>query len=152
MSKEVKAIAFDAGFEVVKVGEVATLTYKDEDAFFANTDLDANTLKEVDKYRKNYINTALEKAGSEALEVMKKDKGIKTVEVSFPIGVSKQNSLNVEVLKEKEVRVPGETNADGSLKTITKPAIRVKVKDSNFKASKTSIRKWEDSLKEALYK
>ena len=120
-------------FEVNKSGNVATVTYSDDNAFYEGFDGTKAELKKVFTHAHEYIEKATETAAEQATDIMKKDSDIEKVLVEYPYGVSKRGGVTVTSKRSQTFRSP----ADGS--EIVKSTIGVAVKDPLTKISKSKV-------------
>jgi len=127
-------MSFDTSkFEVSKSGNVATVTYDDENAFYEGFDGTKAEVKKVFTHAHEYIEKATEVSAEQATDIMKKDSDIEKVLVEYPYGVSKRGGITVTAKRSQTFRSP----ADGS--EIVKSTISVAVKDPLTKASKSKV-------------
>lgn len=124
----------DKDFTTEKVGEVATLTYADTDAFKNGTELPMSEMKKVFDYAHDYIEKATERASVEATKIMEKDKKINKVIVSYPYGMSKRGEIGVTAKRSQTFKSP----ADNS--EVTKSTLAVVVHDPLSKVSKAKVK------------
>ena len=149
MATEVKdKTIFDSKeFEVNKVEDVASLTYKDDKVFVANAPFELDDLKKLEDYKKQYIKEATSIAVDKAIQVLKKDSNIDRVIAKVPFTTSSKGSVEISIDREKTFRVPGEEN-----KTVTKPKVTTIVTEPYNKLSKNYMLKIEESISVALSK
>jgi len=124
----------DKDFTVEKVGEVATLTYTDTDAFKNGTEIPMSEMKKVFDYAHEFIEKATEKAATESTTIMEKDKKINKVIVSYPYGMSKRGEIGITAKRSQTFKSP----ADGS--ESTKSTLTVAVHDPLSKVSKAKVK------------
>jgi len=131
-------------FEVNKNGNVATVTYNDENAFYEGYDGTKAEVKKVFSHAQEYIDSATATAADQATSIMEKDTDIEKVLVDYPYGVSKRGNVTITSKRSQTFRSP----ADGS--EIVKSTIGVAVKDPLTKVSKSKISELSKSMTATL--
>jgi len=131
-------------FEVSKVDGVATLSYKDDNAFYEGTDLSKAVIKQVFDHASAYIEDTATTVADVAQNIMTEDSEINNVIATVPYGVSKRGEVGVKVKREHTYK--GMNGNDD----VTKSTLAVAVKDPLSKLAKPKIKAMEAKLTEAL--
>jgi len=145
--EQVKKVLENVEFEVIKKDDTATIKVKDHGAFVeaakeVNEAFTSKLLKELEDFQDAYLNVGLDIAKDKALEAFKD--GSAKAEVVLPFGVNKSDVATYNITKEKTFPIPGKSEK------ITKPVIRLEVKKTGCKLSKTRIKSMESDIAEAL--
>lgn len=133
-------------FEVAKADGIATITYGDDKAFFANTDMKKNDIKAVFDYAHEYIEAGTTAAKEVAVKTMEDDKSIDKVFVNLPYGVSKRGGL--DIVAKREHTYPGMNGSP----SVTKSTLKVAVTDPLTKPAKSFIKSNEADMTARLLK
>lgn len=131
-----------------KVGNIVTLNYTDADVFESGTEISAKNIKEVEDYRKEYIDKAAEFASKYAKDLMVKDKGVDKVVFNMPFSTSKKGTLDISINRSKTFK----NIKDKSGPDIVKSKIIIAVKDPFSKGTEKTIKALEAELTSALVK
>ena len=142
---------FDSSkFKQNKVGSICTVTYDDSEAFKSNSPVASKVLKEVEKYRKEYVDKATEVAEEQAIELFKKDSKLERVIIEYPFSTSANGVFQVKVDRAKTYHVPGKPGEKAG--TIVMPSVDIKCKDPYSKISKSKIKEMKKRIDEAIVK
>lgn len=131
-------------FETTVSGNTALTKVTQEDFYTKGTEtVTPAQIKEVEKYRKSYLQAAIDTGASEAVSIFKANKDVDVVNVEYPYSTSKDGGLTIEVHRSKEVRIPGTDE------TKTGPAVRAVVTDP-FAKAKSTVRNAAKAIAEQL--
>jgi len=87
-------------FEVSKVDGVATISCKDDNAFYEGTDLSKAVIKQVFDHASEYIEEVVTTVADVAQDIMTKDNEINNVIGTAPYGVSKRGEVGIKIKRE----------------------------------------------------
>jgi len=138
------------GYEIKKENGVATVTYKEEDAYISGTEkVTTEMIKDVSEYNQDYIKSSVDASAELAKEIMTEDKDIQSVLTVAPYGVKRKGSSKageVTNLIKREHVYPGiNGNPD-----VRKSTIKTAVLDNNLKIAKSYVKDLEADLTKAL--
>ena len=145
IKKAVEAVEF----EVVKNDGVAKVKAKDENLYATvlaevNPEFTKKLLKELDKANEAYLEAGLEIAKEKAIKEFKEDNSVKAIEFVLPFGVNKSDTASYNITKEKEFSIPGKDTK------IKKSVVKLDVKKTGTKLSKSKIKALESDISEAI--
>ena len=136
-------------FEVSKENGVAKIKAKDDNVY-ANILAEVNplftkaTLKELDKTNEAFLDAGLEVARNRAIDIFKDDTNVKAIEIIVPFGTNKSDTATYSITKEKEFSIPGKDTK------IKKSVVKLDVKKTGTKLSKSRIKALESDISEAV--
>lgn len=143
-----KSVQFDPSkFETVITGNIANITYADDDAYIKGTDIPLAQLKAVAEYDSAYAKAFTDTVAEVAKTTMVDDSSISRIIATAPYSVSKRGSIDVKVDREKTFRNPLPGGTD-----ITKTAISVVTTIPQHTVPKSHVRSLEAMLTELLVK
>jgi len=131
-------------FTITKAGNVATATYKDENAFFETEEVSRKDIEKVFKHTQEYVAGCAKASAELSTDVMKEDSKIDEVHVTMPYGVSKRASVTGKA--RRSVTYPGMNGGD----PVTKSDLRIVVKDPHSKVSKTAMKEMQSQMTKEL--
>lgn len=146
---EVKDLKFNAGFQHEKKDDVVKAKYADDGIYMEHSPLTLKDLKSLSQYQSAYSKEFLTASVSEAKDVFKKEKDVKTVLTSAPFGPNKTDSIEVMVRKDVKQHIV-DFKGDNPPKEITTCAITVKTKLSSG-VGKSAIKEVKGQLHKDLY-
>jgi len=132
-----------SNIEVVKAGDTAIVTYKDEDAFFGG-DLTKAELKRAFDHSSAYIAKCAEVSAEVSTDIMTKDKGISNVLVKYPYGVSKRGTVEAKARRSVTFR------GIGDHPDVTRSDLKIVVSDPLTKVSKSKLKVMQSKMSAAL--
>lgn len=147
MSTEVKITTKDLGTERELVGDVAKITFKNDNLFVEEAEdagIDKATLKKVADFANSYAATIVEHSVSKAKSEFNKYKGTKEAHIIAPFGVNKNDKITTVVIREAVSRNPRTGEETKS------PRIKVVTKSKYHSVSKSFIKGLKDDLAESL--
>jgi len=142
------AIFDEKEFSVEKNNGVATISYKDEDAFKNGTEIPFAEMKRTFSYAHDYQEEGMLDVAKQAEEIMSKDKSIEKVVGELPYGVSKRGSMAISVNRKRTY--PGMVRDGVKLPDTVKSTVNVIVQDAATKISRTKIKEAESTLTKSL--
>ena len=136
-------------FEVTKENGIAKVKAKDENLYAeamskVNPEFTKKLLKELDKANEAYLEAGLEVAKEKAVSEFKDDAEVKAVELVLPFGTNKSDTATYSITKEKEFSIPGKDTK------IKKSVVKIDVKKTGTKLSKSKIKALESDITEAI--
>jgi hypothetical protein len=121
-------------FETTVSGNTALCKVTEQDLFSkGNENVTTEQIKAVEKYRKQYLQTAINAGAGAATIIFKENKDVDVVNIEYPYSTNKDGKLTIEVNREKEVRVPGTDEVRNG------PSLRAIITDP-FAKAKTTVR------------
>lgn len=154
VQQEAKAsteVKFNGGFEVSTSTDGVELSYKDKDVFENHLPIKKADAKAYDKYKGSYINSFVTAAAEEIKSKMVKNEKLEKGTASAPFGMHSQGSVEVNVQRSYEQRIPNFDNPSES-KTVKVSRITVKVKDQFVQPSKSHVKQIASDLTKELIK
>jgi len=131
-------------FKVTKAGNVATVEYEDENAFY-NTELSKKQIHEVFDHAQKYVDSCAESASEMATDIMSKDDKIDQVNFTMPYGTSKRGQVDIKT--KRKVTFPSMVKGNDD---IVRSDMRVVVKDPQSKVKKSRLKEMQHKMTEIL--
>ena len=132
-------------FEVSEKNDIKVLKAKDSDSYVKAVEeagIDKKVLKQLDEVNEAYLEATIELAKDKAIEQFKDD--AKRVEIVVPFGLHKSDIISYDITKEKSFPIPGKNEK------VTKPVIKMEIKKTGYKLSKSKIKTLESSIADTL--
>lgn len=149
--EEKAELKFDKGFEAETTKDAVSLTYKDAEVFENHLPVTKAQAKAYDGYKGKYINEFVTAACEEIKGKMLKNSQLEKGTASAPFGMHKQGSVEVQVVKNYEQRIPNFEDPSKST-TANVSRVTVKVNDMFVKPSKSHVKQVASELTKELVK